>query len=171
MKILLVCPPIFSEIKHGGSNAPPLALLYLAGYLRKNGYKDIKVIDADASRITWAKLKELFLKENPDIVGVTGVSLIFPALVKTVKLGKETLPDKKIIVGGFAATTEPEKILRVSQGAIDFVIKGEGELTLLELVQKIESQATDFSQVKGIAYLDKNGQFITTEPREYIKAL
>ncbi|MDD2753529.1 MAG: radical SAM protein [Candidatus Portnoybacteria bacterium] len=171
MKILLINPPVCNEINHASSSAPPLALLYLAGYLRQNGYPDIKVVDAEASRLTWDKLKELLQKEKPDIIGATGVSLIFPALVKTVKLVKKTLPGAKIIVGGFAATTEPEKILRESSGAISFVVKGEGELTLLELVKKIEKQEADFRQVKGIAYLDQQGQFITTEPREYIKDL
>ncbi|MDD5033108.1 MAG: cobalamin-dependent protein, partial [Candidatus Pacebacteria bacterium] len=171
MKILLLTPPAFCDIGHVSSSAPPLSLLYLAGYLRKNGYENIKVIDADAVQMDWGEMKTMFEKENPDIVGITGVSLIFPTIVKTVKLAREVLPGKKIIVGGFAATTESEKILRETHGAIDFVVKGEGEMTLLELVQKIEGRSDDFKNVKGIAYLDENNNFIPTEPREYIKDL
>jgi len=171
MKILLLTVPAFNDIGHVTSGAPPLSLLYLASYLRKSGYEDIKVVDTDASEIKWRELKELLKKENPDIIGVTGVSLIFPTIIKTVKLIKEQLPNKKIIVGGFAATTESEKILREAGGVIDFVVKGEGELTLLELVQKIEKGDEDFSNVKGIAFLDKNKEFVTTENREYIKNL
>ena len=169
MKILFVNPPVFNDIGQVLAGSPPLSLLYLASYLEKNGYKDIKVIDADASQLTWDMLKEKLIQEKPDILGITGVSRIMLAIIKTAELARKSLPDKKIIVGGFGATTEPEKVLRAANGAVDLVVMGEGELTLLELVQKIEKGVKDFSKVNGIAYIDKNGQFIKTEKREYIK--
>lgn len=171
MKILFINPPVFNDIGKVLAGAPPLSLLYLASYLEKNGYKDIKVIDADASQLTWDMLRERLIEERPDIVGITGVSRLMPAMIKTIGLTRKTLPDKKIIVGGFGATMEPEKVLREDNRAADLVVMGEGELTLLELVQKIEKGVKDFSGVKGIAYLDENDQFVKTEKREYIKDL
>ncbi len=169
MKILFVNPPVFNDIGKVLSGAPPLSLLYLASYLEKNGYKDIKILDADVSEITWDKLNEFFIKEKPDIVGITGPSLIMPAIIKTADLARKVLPGKKIIVGGFGASMEPEKVLRAANKAVDLVVVGEGELTLLELVQRIEKGVADFSGVKGIAYIDKNGEFVKTEKREYIQ--
>ncbi len=148
MKILLINPPAFNDIGHVLSRTPPLGLLYLASYLEKNRYKDIKVIDADVSQLTWDMLRERLIEEKPDIVGVTGVSHIIPAVIKTIELARNVLPDKKIIVGGFGATMEPEKVLRAADGAADFVVMGEGELTLLELVQKIEKEGS--SQIKKL---------------------
>ncbi len=171
MKILLVIPPVFNDIGRVLSGAPPLSLLYLASYLEKNGYKEIEIIDADKAMITWNELGILFSEKKPDIVGITGASVIMPAIIKTAEVARKSLPNAKIIVGGFAASSEPEKILRSSNKAVDVVVNGEGELTLLELVQKTEKNIKIYNEVKGISYLDEKGKFITTERREYIKDL
>ncbi len=172
MKILLINPPICNDIGHPLAGAPPLALLYLAAYLRKQGYKNIKVIDADTRRLTWEKLEELFRDEKPDIVGLSGTSLAMPVLFKSAKMARKVLPDAKIIAGGFGPTVEPEKVLRESDKSVDVVVMGEGELTLSELVTKFEKDGRGFfGDVKGIAYIDDRDNFVTTERREYIKDL
>jgi len=171
MKILFINPPVWNDINKVLAETPPLGLLYLAAFVRKNGYSDIKVIDADAAEMTWSDLKNLLVKEKPDIVGVTGASFIFPAIVKTVDLVRKTLPNSMVIAGGFGSTNEPDKILKAANQAVNFIVLGEGELTFLELVQKIENKAKDFSQVKGLAYLDYQNNIIITPPRENIKDL
>ena len=171
MKILLITPPAFAETGQNTSTAPPMGLLYLASYSRKHGYQNIKIVDTDADKVTWEKLEQLFKKENPDIVGITGTSWVFPVIIKAAKLAKKFLPEKKIIVGGFAATIEPEKMLRESGSAIDFIVKGEGEYTFLELVKKIEANEKYFENVKGVAFLNNESEFIQTMPRENIKNL
>lgn len=171
MKILLITAPAFAETGRNTSTAPPMGLLYLASYARKHGYEHTKIVDTDADKITWAKLEEIFKKENPDIVGITGTSWVFPMIIKAAGLAKKVLPGKKVIVGGKAATIEPEKMLRESKDAIDFVVEGEGEYTFLELIKKIEAGEKDFKNIKGIAYLNNEKKFTETAPRENIKNL
>lgn len=169
MKILLINPPVWNDINQVLANTPPLGLLYLAAFIERSGYSNIKVIDADAAEMTWADLENLLTREKPDIVGVTGTSFIFPALVKTVDLVRNIFPDSVIVAGGFGSTNEPEKILKAANRAVNFVVLGEGELTFLELIQKIENKERDFKQIKGLAYLDDQNNIIITSPREYIK--
>ena len=171
MKILLINPPVFNDIGSCKSQTPPLGLLYLAAFLEKNGYPDIKVIDADLARLSWKKLGDLFIEENPDIVGITAPSFVLPALIKTAEIAREKLPNCQIIAGGFGPTKEPEKVLRFAHGIIDFIIVGEGEITLLELVKQIEGQTKNFNDIDGLAFLNQDGNPVFTQPRDYIKDL
>src|SRR3989344_2116400 len=85
-KTLLLVPPVFNDIGRHKSDSPPLSLLYLAGYLEKHGYRNVKIIDADVEKISWLDLGIAIEKENPDIVGIGGASLVLPALIRTAKI-------------------------------------------------------------------------------------
>jgi len=170
MKILLINPPVCNDIGRVIASTPPLGLLYLAAYLEKNNYSNIRVLDADAVKTTWSELKKILEEEKPDLIGITGASFVFPALVKTARIIRDILPDSVIIAGGFGPTTEPEKVLKSAGCAVDFVVLGEGEITLLELIKSIEKGEEDFKNIDGLAYLDQEN-LVTTNPREYIKDL
>lgn len=169
MKILLINPSIYNDLGKSRSGSPPLSLLYLAAYLEKNGYPDTKVIDTDALKLRSQEIGDLFLREKPDIVGVGGVALTLPAIIKTAQIAKQRLPNCLVIVGGYGPTNEPEKVLRT--GVVDFVVMGEGEETLLELVRTLENQCKSFGDIRGIALINQAGEFILTEKRGYIKDL
>jgi len=171
MKILLINPPVFNDIGHVLAHTPPLSLMYLAGYIEREGYSDIKVIDADILRLTWQDLEALLIKEKPDIVGITGPSFVLPALIKTAQLARKILPNCTIVTGGFGSTQEPEKVLRVDNQSVNFVVMGEGEITFLELIRRLESGFGKFNDIDGLAFLDKNNNLIVTRPRSYIKDL
>jgi radical SAM superfamily enzyme YgiQ (UPF0313 family) len=170
MKILLINPAIYADIGRSKTNSPLISLLYLAGYLEKNGYPETKIFDTDAMRLTWSEVGDLFLKEKPDIVGISGTTFATPALIKTARTLKQVLPNCLVIVGGHGPSNEPEKILRM--GSIDFVVMGEGEETLLELVKAWQiNRCQSPDKIKGIAFINKAGEFTVTEKRGYIKDL
>lgn len=170
MKILLINPSAYADTGKCKTTSPPLSLLYLAGYLEKNGYPDTKVVDADKEKLTWQDVGNLFLKEKPDIVGIGGASIYLPAIIKTAKIAKDVLPNCLVAVGGFGPSNEPEKVLRTQ--AVDAVVVGEGEETLLELVKTWENnQRKSFDSVNGIAFINQKGEFVLTKKRDYIKDL
>jgi len=171
MKILLINPPVFNDIGEILSHTPPLSLMALAAFVEKNGYPDVRVIDADLAQLTWQNLRDLLIKEKPDIVGITGPSFVLPALFKTAEITREALPDCTIVTGGFGSTKEPEKVLESVNRAVDFIVMDEGEITFLELIKRIESKSKDFSNINGLAYLDKSSKLIITQPRDYIRDL
>jgi len=172
MKILLINPPLFEDLGNVRASTPPLGLLYLAGFLERNNYSDIGVIDADAARLGWSDLQKLLIENKPDIVGITASSFILPALFKTAEMVHESLPNCLIVVGGFGPTTEPEKVLKDSNKAISFVVMGEGEITFLELVERIDNQSLNFDDINGLAFLNKkDDNLVITQPRAYIENL
>jgi radical SAM superfamily enzyme YgiQ (UPF0313 family) len=86
MKILLVnAPPIKGAI-FGEPQAiyPPLGLLYLASYLRENGYSKISVIDG--AKIGLRKTIENIIKESPDVIGISSTTWTSLGAISLIKL-------------------------------------------------------------------------------------
>lgn len=152
MKFLFINPPVFNDVGNVRTETPPLGILYLAAYLEKNGYKDIRVVDADAAMLAWEQLETLIKKEKPDILGITSPSFMMPALWRTAEIARKNLPNCTILAGGYGPTKEPEKTLTEANKAIDFVVMGEGEITLIELVKRLESGEKRFNDIKGLAF-------------------
>ena len=137
----------------------PLALLYIGGYLKKNGY-DIEVFHISEHNIE--KGARDIYKINPLFVGVssiTGNQTKHSALLS--KALKEI--DNKITImwGGVHPSLLPLQCAK--ENYIDYVAVGEGEETTLELAQALEGKR-DIKTVKGIVYQDEQ-RIIMNEKR------
>jgi radical SAM superfamily enzyme YgiQ (UPF0313 family) len=161
MKTLLINPPqLFpKELVY-----IPLGLAYLASMLKTYGY-EVKV--KDMTLYSWDKVRSEIKQEDPDIVGIGCLTLWRNQTVKTACIAKELNPHVKIIVGGPHATFYPEHMFKMAP--IDVVVIGEGEITLVELVEAF-SKGEDLSKIKGIAF-PKNGKVVRTETRPLIKSI
>ncbi|HNP89176.1 MAG: Ribosomal protein S12 methylthiotransferase RimO [Microgenomates group bacterium ADurb.Bin219] len=131
---------------------PPLGLLYLAAVLEKNKIP-VKIIDANVENLSWRKAVSLIKKEKPDFVGF---SIMTPAADWSAKVAKNLNSPIIKIAGGPHASALPKEILF---SGYDLCIIGEGEETLLEIVQ-----GKDRSIIKGIAYR-KGRKVIINLPR------
>ena len=165
-KVLLISPPsrVFNHYR------PPLALMYLAGYLKKNNIA-AKIIDVilhnQVRDKEFLRNKDQYRKhieeetvarvvnECTDIVGITCYTPELGEVETLAKRIKSARPDITVIVGGVHATLYPEQFLRESS-SFDYVVIGEGEVTLLELISTIRSNVGNSGIVQGIAYYDKN---------------
>ena len=171
MKIVLIHSPIDTEktlgkIKKINPSIPPVGIASLAGYLRENGI-ETEVIDAYKDELSPEKTVEEFFKHNAEVVGL---SVSTPgALIahKIAKIIKEKNPKTIVVFGGVHPTLMPEETL--SDQSVDLVVRMEGEITLLELLQTIKNQKP-LEAVKGISYR-KNNQYRQNPDREIIKNL
>jgi len=168
-KILLIQPPIYREeycargSSHTISVLPPLGLSYIASYLIQHGH-ECEIIDGMA--IPW-KIEDIVEKTfSFDIAGITSVSTLASRANQLIKSIKERNNKIPIIFGGPHATVLPEVCLE--KGA-DYVVSGEGEITMLELVNTLEA-GKDINEVKGIAFL-RDGKLIKTPGRDLIENL
>jgi len=148
MKVVLCTPPSMSKERW-----PPIGLLYIASYLRANGYNDVSIVDAFSCNMTEDDLVNAVEKENPDIVGMNSTAHTFIDAMSATEKIKNAIPNAKIVLGGYQATFNAEKILR-SYKFVDYVIKGEGEKSFLELIKNL-SKKKDMKKVKGISYIAK----------------
>lgn len=100
---------------------------------------------------TWEQLAEDIKKRNPDIVGITNLFREnTEETIKTANLVRELLPTAVIAVGGPNATALPDYMLERS-GAIDIVGTGDGEQTMLDIVEWVQGKRS-FLEVSGIVY-------------------
>ena len=169
MKITFINPPqTASKYKFLGVIAPPLGMSYIAAVLEENGY-DVSIIDATALDYDFDQLANRVKKENPDIVSITALTPTIGRALESAQVVKEVLPDTMVILGGYHPTFNVKETL--DDENVDLVIRGEGEYTMLELVQTLE-KGENISNVKGIAYeeINENGEklLVLTPEREPI---
>jgi anaerobic magnesium-protoporphyrin IX monomethyl ester cyclase len=107
---------------------------------------------------------------NPAAVGVSLLDSTQKTGLKIIRELRDCGYQGKIIVGGYFPTFAAKEILR-DFPQIDFVVKGEGELTLLELVRKILKKTTvPYNRILGLSFRHK-GTIIENPARPLIKNL
>jgi anaerobic magnesium-protoporphyrin IX monomethyl ester cyclase len=163
MKVLLINPPYFnSKYKFIGLVAPPLGIAYIAAVLEQNDIA-VEIIDAAALEMSWETLEAEIRRVSPQLVAVTALTPTIGQALQTAELAKKTCPQATVVMGGYHPTFNYQEMLE--KDYVDIVVMGEGEYTLLELVQTLE-EGGDLKNVKGIAYQD-----VVTPPRPLIEDL
>ena len=118
---------------------PRLGAVLLSTILRKQGY-DVKVFIEDIAEPEWSFIK------NSDIVCI---STITSTAAKAYFLGKRLRSRNiPVIMGGAHATFMPDEALKYA----DFVIRGEGEHALGELLAYLENGSPPLETIRGLSY-------------------
>jgi len=157
MRILLI------PAKRDFARFIPLGVAYLAAFLEKEGY-EVKVYDELPHSELLGKVLQDF---KPEAVGISCMTAAYEkakTLAKEVKNYDSQMP---VIFGGIHPTSAPEETLK--DDFVDFVIVGEGELTMAELLKEIKA-SKDFSRIKGLAF-KKDGKVVVNERRPLIQDL
>ncbi|MCL4479743.1 MAG: B12-binding domain-containing radical SAM protein [Deltaproteobacteria bacterium] len=171
MKVLLINSPKYywPFINEYDNFLLPQSLVYLAGILREHDI-EVKIIDTMPLKMGWKTLANRIKEEKPDVVGVGESHALYAhESEKLISLVKEINPKIKVIAGGAHFTNLYNEYLNGDLG-IDFIVRGEGELTLLELIKSIEQGKDDFVNIKGIAF-KQDGKIIQTPYRPLIEDL
>ncbi len=165
-KVALVTSPHLEGAYHHPL-FPPIGLSYLAAVLEKNDY-EVKVIDCPACGYTHENLKSELTSFEPDLIGVASMTATAPSAMQAARTAKEACPNSKVIMGGPHATFADSQIL-TEETAVDVVVRGEGELTLLELAQN-RADPKSLPKTLGITFRN-NGDIVKTANRPYIEDL
>ena len=163
MRVLLINP--FYPISETPS--PPLGLAYLAGALSAAGV-EVKILDLVVFPYSRARLANLIKTFQPQIAGLTAVSMTFNNAVNVVKDIKAVEPDIVTVMGGPHVSFCARETLD-DYPELDVVAIGEGEETVVELCRAADN-GHDLSGVNGIAYRLGSGIHYTA-PREPIEDL
>lgn len=155
MRILFIVP---STGYYTRALSNPLGVLYIATYLKKFAY-DVKIYDRNVDKENIDKLIETY---DPDIVGVSIMSA--RCLKDALKVSKAVKRYHKMLIwGGQVPTMSPDLCFECEH--IDYIISGEGEITWLEFIQKIENFDSP-DDIDGLVY-KKDGKITTTKCREF----
>jgi len=139
---------------------PPLGLGYIAAYLKSHGVS-VELVDC-----TFADEKEAVERVRRSRPRIIGVQVMFSMKEKALEFARVFRNDCEVLVaGGPLATSDPEEFL----SSFDVVVIGEGEQTMLELVQAIQ-KGEGLANVSGIAFKEK-GEVRFTPSRDFIENL
>jgi len=164
MKILLLQPSI-TEKNITSFMYPPLGLIALAAYLEQKGHS-VSIYDNNTENQDNQEITKLIKKKSPQVVGLGIMSVNVKRALATAQAIKNYSKDIIIIAGGVHPTIEPNQILENPN--IDFIIRGEGEITTNELINAIEKKEKNFETIPGIGF-KKNNKIVLTSNRELIK--
>lgn len=166
MKVLLINPPL--ERKEGNiwkivsSSMPPLGLAMVASCLEKGG-GEVKILDLPAEGLRVDDITEFIKKEKFDYFGITATTLVINNALAIAKIIKGYYPTAKIVFGGVHASIYPEMVL--AHEFVDYVIRGEGEVAFLDLIQGQRN-----SEIGGLSYKE-NGELKHNPPAPLIADL
>ena len=166
MKILLVSPSqaaVYGNLMK--PSYPHLGLGYIAAVLEKAGHL-VKIIDIDADRLTRQQFISDLTKEDYGIVGITATTPTFNHAITLAEIVKEH-SQAFTVLGGIHVTVRPEESLKFD--SVDFLIKGEGELTILDLINFLE-KGGDIGSIDGL-YYKNNGSIMKNKDRALIDNL
>jgi len=150
--------------------SPPLGLLYIGAVLRNEGY-EVDILDStcegyynttiDGERLTYGLSDEDVMARvrgfAPDVVGVSSMfSAHQESAIHHCRLAKRVAPDVPVVLGGIHPSLFPETA--VSDPAVDYVVIGEGEYRMRDLLAALNEGHTDIG-IDGIAYR-KNGDVV-----------
>lgn len=170
MKTVLIFPNYFRNnffFASGGFHLP-LGLAMIAAVLRKAGH-DVYVIDATAERLNIHEVEKRVATIKPAIIGITANVAVARKAIVTAKWLKARFKSARIILGGPYATAEYDTLL--TKKCCDFVVLGEGETTIVDLVNAIQDDKP-VSTVQGIAYVDEaSNAVLRTQPPPFIEDL
>ncbi|MFH1382040.1 MAG: radical SAM protein [Chloroflexota bacterium] len=153
MKVVLINPAQSSKYAQ-----PPMGLVLIAAVLEKAGHQ-VTVVDTNVLGLRPEEV--LSLVKGTDVVGLTAMTPTIGAALKIAGYIKKNNPDLTVILGGSHATLLPEETLD-STSAIDIIVKGEGENTILQLLQAL-AQKQPIDNIPGICY-KKDGRMISHSP-------
>ncbi len=154
---------------------------YIAASLEKNGYV-VKILDAGIEKwnkinergngvkylgMSWKDITKKIKHENPDIVGISILTVEAINASFTAKAVKNANKNIKVVAGGPHVCVRPEQT--ISDPNIDFIVIGEGEVTMVELVKALDKNKT-LKNIKGIWYKENN-KIIKNKPRPLIQNL
>jgi anaerobic magnesium-protoporphyrin IX monomethyl ester cyclase len=170
MKILFIEPPKDFWFVMGEYTPPPLGILQLAAFIEsKMPSIGIEVLDCQAESVGWNALKRRIEISEPDIVISSALATCNTyTIIKTLDEVKKIDPTIKTVVGGQHFTALAHESLE-NYPEIDYIVHGEGELTLLELIQNLIN-GKSMLNVNGISFRHY-GNIIHNPPRALIENL
>jgi len=153
----------FSKYYH---KLPTLGIGYIAAVLEKHGYTNVSIIDRTLHVSESDVLLTDILAKNPDVVGFYSVSENYKFVVEMFRRIKQARPEVITVLGGPHVYGLPEASLKPD--CIDLGVNGEGELSMLRLVES-NFDPKVFSSIPGLIY--KTDGRITANPIALIHEL
>jgi len=143
-----------------------MSVAYLAAVLERDGHQTT-IIDQVPERLDNAGIVARLQEENPDALGVSLLTTTVEHALELIRLVREWRPELPIIAGNQHATMFADDLL--SHQMADYVVRGEGEETVVELAGALQEGA-DVDQILGLSFL-RGGKVVHNPDRPILEDL
>jgi hypothetical protein len=110
----------------------------------------VEILDANALHLSGHEIVQRV--KDADVIGITAMTPAVNSAITIAKKIKGENPESTIIPGGPHATILPEDTLTKVR-EIDIIVRGEGEITIVELFDALENNK-ELQHINGITYRD-----------------
>lgn len=174
MKVTFIVPPCFTHKQPAERTAGCTRVVYLApnvyelsvaALLEKNDF-EVTYQDFVYRKSDRKSFEEFFRNSSSDAYCLWSVNLSIPDDLAAIATIRQFHPSTPIILMGPGPTYYTAKCL-VDENV--FVCRGEPEETVLELLTALRNNLRDFSQIKGLSYLNDSNRQVNNPPRPLIK--
>jgi anaerobic magnesium-protoporphyrin IX monomethyl ester cyclase len=166
-RILLVHPLGYqsdkasNDISRIANITPPLGIASICSYLDQQQI-NCDIIDCYAHPDADIKIKRYIVNKKPDFIGFSCSTSTFLDGVRLAKISKSIKSDIKVVFGGAHVSALKEIIIKDYE-CIDYIVVGEGEQTLNEL---INADYENLQNVKNIVFKNSDGEIVFTGYRK-----
>jgi radical SAM superfamily enzyme YgiQ (UPF0313 family) len=152
---------------------PPLGTIYAAAVMRESGYRvalfDTALIESPE------KIISVIEAEKPDYLviyddGFNYLTKMCLTNMREAAFRMAEIAKTKGMIVIMSSSDAADHYEKYIAHGVDFVIIGEGEITLRELANAIDNGETDFGKIDGLAFKEKT-EIVKTPPRQIIKEL
>jgi anaerobic magnesium-protoporphyrin IX monomethyl ester cyclase len=148
--LLLSMPDSFEHTPTVAIRMPNGALTSLAGNV--DPHHRIAVADLIlVQKQVRSTIEDLLAELQPDLVGLSVMTFQRKTAQKIIDLVRALKPGVSIVVGGYDPSMAPEAYTDSIHGAVDFIVRGEGEITFRELLRALEGRA-GYERILGLSY-------------------
>lgn len=163
LDVLLANAPVNKRTKHSRMN-PPLGLAYIASVLRQNGF-GVSAEDFNVSNFTEERVAGLVERRHPRVLGISSTTETYLNGLKIAEIAKQVDPEIKVVMGGPHVSVLFQEVAQ--EKAVDVVVRGEGEFTMLELAGHLIRNEGSIGEIKGIAF-ERDGVVAVTPQRDFV---
>jgi anaerobic magnesium-protoporphyrin IX monomethyl ester cyclase len=152
--LLLSMPDSFEHMPPVAVRMPNGGLTSLAGNVDRHhqvAVADLILVQRKVRETVIRLMREF----HPEVVGLSVMTFQRRTAARIVNLLRELEPKVKLVAGGYDPSLAPKAY---TQMAVDYLVRGEGELTFRDLLRAIEARS-GFERICGLSYRDGNDWF------------
>jgi radical SAM superfamily enzyme YgiQ (UPF0313 family) len=160
---IVIIVPRYGQYAETGYYEFPLGLAYVSASLKRAGYGvDVINLNHHGGHVSEV-LTQMMDGRSYDYVLTGGLSAHYRSIKVIIDSVRDIDATSKVIIGGGLVTASPQ--MMYDHLKPDYMVLGEGELTIVELIDALDNNHRDCRTVKGIGYRIDGGPLVLTEPR------
>ena len=166
---ILIIVPRYIPYREKSNYEFPLGLAYVSACLKKSGFT-VDVLNLNHYVESQFELINNKINESDSKYILTGgLSAHYKQITNIVADIRKSNPSSLVVIGGGVVTATPE--LMYDHIKPDYIVMGEGEITIVELINELNNGGNNLQNIRGIGYRNISGHFVTTSNREPIMNL